>query len=107
MGKAEHSRSLGATGEARVHQTGKEDLDNHVSHLLVLQRLQSVSVITSRQQGGGGSVVAKGRGRVRRSARRLCWWRKFLSSSVESDIDLFQFITSGGSSYDTSGLAAP
>ena len=66
MGAAEHLRSLGATGEVRAHQTGKEDLDNHVSHLLVLQRLQSVSVITLRQRGAGRGA------RGRRSARRRC-----------------------------------
>ena len=55
-----NSARRGATGEARVRQTGKEDLDNHVSHLLVLQRLQSVSVITLRQKGGGRSVGQRG-----------------------------------------------
>ena len=56
----DQSITRGNGGGVCVHQTGKEDLDNHVSHLLVLQRLQSVSVITLRQKGGGGSVGQRG-----------------------------------------------
>ena len=92
MGKAEHSRSLGATGEARVHQTGKEDLDNHVSHLLVLQRLQSVSVISLRQQGGGGGAGARGGfGQRGAGVAEVLLIKRLVRSSNH-----FQFITSCG-----------